>query len=112
MADCLFCKIVSGEIPSTLVYEDDLVFAVEDVNPEAPVHVLILTKEHYKNLNDDVPDETLVAVLKAAREIAKLKGVDESGYRVVTNTGMNADQTVYHMHFHLLGGTSLVGQTH
>jgi len=112
MADCLFCKLVSGEYPSTVVYQDDKVFAIEDVQPEAPVHVLIVPRDHYENMNAEVPDDVVLAMHKAAREVAKIKGIDESGYRVLCNNGQDADQTIYHMHYHLLGGATLSSHTH
>ena len=107
--DCIFCKIIKGEIPSDKVYESDNVLAFKDINPMAPVHVLIIPKEHIASLNEiNAENANLIAeVYAAAAEIAKQLGVAESGYRVVTNCGQAAGQTVNHIHFHLLGGRDL-----
>lgn len=107
MQDCLFCKIVSGDIPSAKVYEDDVCYAFDDIEPEAPVHTLIVPKEHYDDVADGVPAETLGHMLAVVPEVAKLKGVDESGYRTVINTGPDSAQTVKHFHIHLLGGVKM-----
>ena len=107
--DCLFCKIAAGEIPSTKVYEDDLVYAFRDIEPQAPVHVLIIPKQHIASLNE-INDENCAIVghiFKVAAEIAKNEGVAEDGYRIVTNIGENGGQTVKHLHYHMLGGRSL-----
>ena len=107
--DCLFCKIAAGEIPSTKVYEDDLVYAFRDIEPQAPVHVLIIPKQHIASLNE-INDENCAIVghiFKVAAEIAKSEGIAEEGYRVVTNIGENGGQTVKHLHYHMLGGRSL-----
>ncbi len=107
MSDCLFCKLISGEIPSSKVYEDDVCFAFDDIEPEAPVHVLIVPKKHYDNLLDDVPPEVLGHLLATAPKVAALKGVDESGFRCVVNTGEDSAATVSHLHVHLLGGVKM-----
>lgn len=107
--DCLFCKIIAGEIPSTKVYEDDLVFAFRDIEPQAPTHILIIPKQHISSVNE-VNDENCAVVghiFKVAAEIAKSEGIAEDGYRIVTNIGENGGQTVNHMHYHMLGGRSL-----
>ncbi len=109
MADCLFCKIISGEIPSGKVYEDDSVYAFNDISPEAPVHVLIVPKEHICCANE-ITDENAHVVSKvflAAKHIAKEKGISDSGYRIVNNCGEDGGQSVKHLHFHLLGGRGL-----
>lgn len=106
-ADCLFCKIVAGEIPSTKVYEDDRVLAFEDVNPQMPAHTLIVPKNHYVNLNDEIPADDLAAVFGAVREVAKIKGIDQSGYRILSNNGEDAQQVVKHLHVHVLGGAPM-----
>ena len=101
--DCLFCKIAAGEIPSTKVYEDDLVYAFRDIEPQAPVHVLIIPKQHIASLNE-INDENCAIVghiFKVAAEIAKSEGIAEEGYRVVTNIGENGGQTVKHLHYHM-----------
>lgn len=107
MDDCLFCKIVSGEIPSKIVYEDDYCIAFDDIEPEAPVHTLIVPKTHYNDLQDNVPQELLGHLFSIAPEVAKIKGVYESGYRTVINTGPDSAQTVPHLHVHMLGGIKM-----
>ena len=102
--DCVFCKIVKGEIPATVVYEDERVLAFEDLNPKMPVHVLVIPKDHYENIGDGVSEETLGRVLAAAAEVARITGIDASGYRIVSNTGEDACQSVHHLHVHVLGG--------
>ena len=104
MDDCLFCKIARGEIPVTPVYEDDRVVAFDDIDPQAPVHTLVIPRTHYTNLNDDIPAEDLAAVLGAAQHVARIKGVGTSGYRVIINSGHDSNQTVHHLHMHVLGG--------
>ena len=107
MEDCIFCKIANHEIEGDYVYEDDLVCAFRDANPEAPVHVLVVPKAHYVNLGEDVPDEVLAALGRAVREVARRTGVDKSGFRVISNAGADADQVVQHLHVHVLGGEFL-----
>ena len=109
MEDCIFCKIARGEIPSSKVYEDDEVIAFNDLNPQAPVHVLIVPKAHYANLNEagGMPEALLAALLRAASRIAAQLGLDKSGYRIVSNCGPDACQSVQHLHIHLLGGAKL-----
>jgi len=107
--DCIFCKIIAGEIPSGKVYEDAHVYAFNDIAPVAPVHVLIVPKEHVMRGADGADSgnaEIFGHVFVAAAEIARRLGL-ENGYRVVTNVGADAGQTVAHLHFHLLGGTVL-----
>ena len=107
--DCLFCKIAAKEIPSTTVYEDDLVYAFRDIDPQAPVHILIIPKQHIGSVNE-ITDENCAIVghiFKVAAEIAKKEGIAEDGYRIVTNIGENGGQTVSHLHYHMLGGRSL-----
>lgn len=106
--DCLFCSIINGTIPSTKVYEDDNCYAFRDINPQAPVHCLVVPKTHIQSL-DKVTDEnsaTVAAVLVAIPKIAKLLGLSE-GYRVISNVGENGCQSVRHLHFHILGGEKL-----
>ena len=109
MEDCIFCKIARGEIPSSKVYEDEQVIAFNDLNPQAPVHVLIVPKAHYANLNEagGMPEALLAALLRAASRIAAQLGLDKSGYRIVSNCGPDACQSVQHLHIHLLGGAKL-----
>ncbi len=107
--DCLFCKIVKGNIPSKKVYEDESVFAFWDIAPMAPVHVLIVPKMHISSVNEVTSENSAVIshIYEVAAQLAKELGVAEDGYRIVTNCGKNAGQTVFHLHFHLLGGTAL-----
>ena len=107
--DCVFCKIISGEIPSKKVYEDEKVVAFYDLEPQTPVHVLIVPKAHIESvLGVDETNSAFVAhVFEVAAKLAVELGVSEDGFRVVTNTGENAGQTVRHIHFHLLGGRKL-----
>ena len=107
MDDCLFCKIVAGDIPSAKVYEDDICYAFDDIEPEAPVHTLIVPKVHYDNLSDGVPAEVIGHMMAMVPEVARLKGVGESGYRTVVNTGPDSAATVGHLHIHVLGGTKM-----
>ena len=106
MNDCLFCKIIKGEIPSTKVYEDEMVYAFNDIDPQAPVHVIIIPKEHICCANAITAENSkhIAAVFEAAAKIAKQLGIDEDGYRIVNNCGAAAGQTVFHIHFHLMGG--------
>jgi len=105
--DCIFCKIVGKQIPAVLVYEDDKVLAFNDVNPQAPVHVLVIPKAHITTvaeLEDMSVIKDLFAVMK---KVAEEKGIDKTGYRIVVNHGKDSGQAVPHLHFHLLGGRSL-----
>jgi histidine triad (HIT) family protein len=105
---CLFCKIIEGTIPSTPVYQDDLGYAFADVNPQAPVHILIVPREHISSLDAAGEDKCALMghLLLAAAEIARKKGLKD-GYRVVVNTGEDGGQTVEHLHLHLLGGRAM-----
>jgi histidine triad (HIT) family protein len=109
MSDCIFCKIVSGDIPSTKIFEDEQVIAFRDINPQAPTHVLVVPKQHISGVNELAEaDEALVGhvygvIAKLVREL----GIDESGYRVVVNSGADGQQSVPHLHFHVLGGRLL-----
>ena len=105
--DCLFCSIIKGEIPSTKVYEDEQVYAFKDINPMAPVHVLIIPKTHLSSINDVKNSAVIAHIYAVAAKLAKDFGISESGYRVVSNCGADAGQTVFHLHFHLLGGKKL-----
>ena len=109
MSDCLFCKIVQKTIPAKIVHEDDRSLAFDDINPQAPVHTLIIPKQHVSAVQD-CPDQAfdlLTHLLVTCTKVAKQKGLSESGYRIVTNTGRDAGQTVFHLHFHVLGGRHL-----
>lgn len=109
MEDCLFCKIVSGEIPSTKVYEDEKTLCFKDINPEAPVHVLVIPKKHISNINElSKDDEEIIGhIFGVIKKVTKELGISESGYRVVSNCNEDAGQTVPHVHFHILGGKKL-----
>lgn len=107
MDDCIFCKIVAGEIPATVVYEDERVLAFEDLNPQMPVHALIIPKEHYANIGDGVPNDLMGHVFNTVKKVAEIKGIADSGYRVIVNTGSDAQQTVHHLHVHVLGGAPM-----
>ena len=109
MADCIFCKIISGEIPSSKVYDDETVMAFNDVSPEAPVHVLIVPKAHISSANDITEENAQVVskIFLAAKKIAEDMNIAEDGYRIVNNCGENGGQSVKHLHFHLIGGRSL-----
>jgi histidine triad (HIT) family protein len=104
MEECVFCKIGRGEIPTNAVYEDEVVIAFDDLSPQAPVHTLVIPREHYTNLSDSVPADVSAALLAAVREVALIKGISTSGYRVIVNSGPDANQTVQHLHVHILGG--------
>ena len=108
MEDCIFCKIVNGDIPSKKVYEDEFVYAFYDINPQAKIHVIIIPKCHLESVNDvnEINSNHISKVFEVIPEIANLLGVKEDGYRIITNIGENAGQTVKHLHFHLLAGES------
>ena len=104
--DCIFCRIIKGEIPSTKVYEDDKMIAINDVAPAAPVHVLLLPKEHTANITTAAP-ELVAYMLSKVKLIAEKTGIAEKGFRVVINTGDDGCQTVKHLHIHIIGGIVL-----
>ena len=109
MNDCLFCKISKGSIPSAKVYESDTLFAINDINPQAPTHILIIPRIHQDTLLDvEEKDHALMgSVISVANQLAKEKGIDKSGFRLVVNCGAGAGQSVFHIHFHLLGGRAM-----
>lgn len=109
VSDCLFCGIVAGEIPAAKVLESERVLAFRDINPQAPVHVLVIPKEHHSNVAAlaQAGDGLLDEVITQAHQVAEAEKVSEEGYRVVFNTGLGAGQTVFHVHAHLLGGRPL-----
>ena len=110
MENCLFCKIIHGEIPANKVFEDEKIIAFDDINPQAPIHILIIPKEHFASLNE-IPEEkkdVLSHILLKACQIAQEKGVAKSGYRIVLNTERDSGQEVFHIHFHLLGGRKML----
>lgn len=106
MDDCIFCKIINGEIPSNKVYEDESIFAFKDINPQAPIHILVIPKKHIESIIDiDKNDEVLIGkIFTAINEIAHSLGIDQTGFRVISNCGEDAGQTVKHLHFHILAG--------
>ena len=109
MNPCLFCRIIAGERPARIVHQDERLVAIEDINPQAPVHVLVIPRKHIATLNDLTPeDEGLVGELvRCAASIARDRGIDQSGYRTVFNCNRGAGQSVFHIHLHLLGGRSM-----
>lgn len=109
MENCLFCKIIKREIPSTIVYEDEEILAFRDIHPVAPVHVLVIPKKHISSLVDLEPeDEALVGrIYSVINKIAKQENIFESGFRVIVNCGEDGGQEVKHLHFHLIGGKKL-----
>ena len=109
MCDCIFCKIINREIPSTIEYEDDRVIAFRDIQPAAKIHVLVVPKTHVASLDsvDALSDELLAACLRTCRTVAHQEGIAESGFRVVSNCGCDACQSVQHLHFHVLGGKKM-----
>ncbi len=107
MESCLFCKIIKKEIPSTIVYEDEHVLAFNDINPQAPVHILIIPKEHIPTFNDIKNYKVIEYMTQVIQKLAKDKKIDQTGYRVVANCNKGAGQAVYHLHYHLLGGRAL-----
>lgn len=109
MDDCLFCRIADGRIPSNKVYEDDEVLAFRDIDPQAPVHVLVIPKRHIQSADalTEADARTVMAMFAAAKRVAEMLDVTKSGYRLVTNVGADAGQSVPHLHLHLLGGRSL-----
>ncbi len=110
MSDCIFCKIVKGEIPSTKVYEDDVCIAFNDLSPQAPTHILVIPREHVDSLDKAGAEqkEILGHLLLSSAEIARQKGFADAGYRVVINTNADGGQTVFHLHVHLLAGRPFI----
>ena len=106
MSDCLFCKINKGDIPAEKVYDSDEVFAIKDINPQAPVHLLIIPKKHFSTvLEIQKEDHRLIgSIYSIANQLAKDNGLDKTGFRIVVNCGVEAGQSVFHIHYHLLGG--------
>lgn len=106
---CIFCKIISGEIPGTIVFRDDQATAFRDINPVAPTHILILPNRHIESVSTlDIEDEQLMGHLfTVARQLAEKEGIDQGGYRLISNTGADGGQTVFHLHVHLIGGQKM-----
>ena len=109
MTDCLFCRIISRELHATIVYEDEHIVAFNDINPQAPTHVLVLPRRHIASLNELMPDDDQLVgeMIRRAAAIAKQRGISTGGYRTVFNTNSDAGQTVFHIHLHLLGGRQM-----
>lgn len=104
MDDCIFCRIARGEIPSTIVYEDEAVIAFDDLSPQAPVHTLVVPRAHFTTMGDVDGADKMGAIFAAVPAVAKAKGVFDTGYRVIVNNGADANQTVQHLHVHVMGG--------
>ena len=109
MDDCIFCRIIKGEVPCNKVYEDDKVLAFHDINPAAPVHVIVIPKQHIPTLMDVETGqfECLTAMLAAVQRIAKLKGIDQRGFKTIINCNKDGGQVIFHLHMHILGGKKL-----
>ena len=109
MSDCLFCKIVSGEISCDKLYENDKLVAFRDIEPKAPTHILVIPKKHIRSINElEISDQNLAGeILLAAKEIARIENIELSGYRTIFNTNSDGGQTVYHIHMHVMGGRQL-----
>lgn len=109
MTDCLFCKIATKQIPAKIVYEDEKVVAFRDINPQAPVHLLVIPKQHLTTLNDVQAEHAALVgyMIVSAQRLAEAEGIADSGYRLVMNCNSDGGQTVYHIHLHLLGGRSM-----
>jgi histidine triad (HIT) family protein len=109
MTDCIFCRIIDGNIPASKVFEDDLLVAIEDLAPVAPLHLLVIPKKHIVNTLDlQAEDDLLIGrIHRVAASLAKEKGVAKDGFRIVTNNNIDAGQSVFHLHFHIIGGRKL-----
>ncbi|MBP8951831.1 MAG: histidine triad nucleotide-binding protein [Armatimonadetes bacterium] len=109
MADCIFCKIAAGHIPAKIVYEDDLIVGFEDINPQGPVHVLMIPREHVGNVASVEPAgaELVGKLVLAGAEVARDEGIEETGYRLVLNVGPHAGESVPHLHLHVIGGRQM-----
>lgn len=109
MEDCVFCKIASRVIPSTITFENDEFIAFPDLHPQAPTHILVIPKKHIRSLNEVDDDKVIVKMIKTAQQIARDKDIYDRGYRLVINTGKEGGQVIQHLHLHLLGGKQLKG---
>lgn len=109
MENCIFCKIINGELPSTKIYEDDKILAFKDIEPEAPIHVIVVPKSHICGVNmiDESNSEIISYIFSKLKEITNILGVHDTGYRIICNSGKDGGQTVPHLHFHILGGKSM-----
>ncbi len=108
---CLFCNIIKGEVPSTKIYENERTYAFEDINPLAPVHILVISKTHIKNIDEleESNASVMADLFLAVREVARIKGIDADGYRVIINNGAAGGQVIWHLHVHVLGGLPDLG---
>lgn len=106
MEDCIFCKIINKEIPSEIIYEDENVLSFKDINPQAPIHIIVIPKKHMASVLE-ADSKTVGDIFEAINRIAKQENIDKDGFRVITNCGKGAGQTVNHLHFHILAGTKL-----
>ncbi|MCI9366338.1 MAG: histidine triad nucleotide-binding protein [Clostridia bacterium] len=104
--NCIFCKIINRELPSSIVYEDENVLVFKNIEPQAPIHLLVIPKKHMRNVLE-ADEETISKLFIVTNKIAKEQGIDKDGFRVLTNCGKNAGQTIDHLHFHILAGTKL-----
>ena len=109
MTDCLFCKLLAGQIPASIVYEDERVVAFQDINPQAPTHILLISREHIASAADLTPTHAALhsRLFVVAGQLARREGIERSGYRLLTNVGGDAGQSVHHLHLHLLGGRAM-----
>ncbi len=107
MSECIFCKLANGEIPTEMIYQNEQAAAFTDASPLAPVHVLVVPKAHHDNMLDGVDAQTFMAMVDCVEHVVELTGVAKSGFRVLTNAGADAGQTVNHLHWHVLGGKRL-----
>lgn len=107
--DCIFCKIAKKELPSSIVFESDSLIAIKDINPQAPVHILLIPKKHFATMIECTDNVLLGNMLSTANEIAEKLGVTKNGFRIIINTNKEGGQTVFHLHIHLLGGRQLSG---
>ncbi len=109
MSNCIFCKIINKEIPSVIVYEDEKVLAFNDINPVAPIHIVIIPKTHIANVNElnELNASIVADIHLAAKKIAEKLGIADKGYRLINNCGADAGQTVFHLHYHLIGGITM-----
>ena len=109
MDDCVFCKIIKGEIPSEKVYEDEFVLAFKDINPTAPIHVLVIPKKHIETLMDVKPEDAdlMAKILEGVQKVAEKLGIEKNGFRLIANCGPDSGQEVMHVHFHLLAGRKM-----
>ncbi len=110
MSSCIFCKIIEGEIPSEKIIETENLIVIKDANPQAPTHLLLIPKTHYKSLNECDDDKLLTDLLNTAKAAAEKMGIKDNGYRLTINTGSGGGQTVFHLHVHLMGGKTLSEQ--